>query len=76
MTRIIDDFAVEETNDGYRIEIKGDKETIRSLLANLTEWPRWYRRRWLARGEGPDFHREKWIEALAMCGPWSADEAE
>jgi hypothetical protein len=76
MARNIDGFAVEETKDGYRIEIKGDKETIRSLMNHLGEWPRWYTRRWLTGDEGLDLHRDKWMRALAMCGPWSADEPE
>ena len=76
MARAIDDFAVEETKDGYRIEIKGDKETIRALVANLSGWPRWYARRWVADGETPEGHRDQWMKALAICSPWSREEVE
>ena len=79
MANIIDDFAVVETKDGYRIEIKGDKEKIRSFIASLgerPEWPRWYARRRLKGGEVPDLHHDKWMKALVACSPLSADEAK
>jgi len=79
MAKIIDALAVVETEDGYRIEIKGDKEKIRSFIASLgerPEWPRWYARRWSTSGGASDLHREKWMKALIAGGPWNADETE
>ena len=32
MEKIINEFKVIETDDGFRIEIKGDKEAIRRML--------------------------------------------
>lgn len=32
MEKIINEFRVIETDDGFRIEIKGDKEAIRQML--------------------------------------------
>ncbi len=32
MERLINEFRIVETDDGFRIEIKGDKEAIRRML--------------------------------------------
>ena len=34
MEKVIKEFEIVETDDGFRIEIKGDKETIRQMLEN------------------------------------------
>jgi hypothetical protein len=33
MDKIISEFKIIETDDGFRVEIKGDKETIRKMIA-------------------------------------------
>lgn len=35
MEKIIQEFRVIETDDGFRIEIKGDKEQLRDFVMNL-----------------------------------------
>jgi hypothetical protein len=35
MERVINEFKVIETDDGFRIEIKGDKEAIRRMLSGF-----------------------------------------
>jgi hypothetical protein len=35
MEKVISEFKIIETEDGFRIEIKGDKEAIRRMLSGL-----------------------------------------
>ena len=35
MEKVINEFKVIETDDGFRIEIKGDKEAIRRMLSGI-----------------------------------------
>jgi hypothetical protein len=35
MEKVINEFRVIETDDGFRIEIKGDKEAIRQMLGGF-----------------------------------------
>src|SRR5512136_3454016 len=35
MEKVISEFQVIETEDGFRVEIKGDKETIRRMLSGF-----------------------------------------
>lgn len=37
MENIISEFRVVETDDGFRIEIKGDKEKIRSFVGDFSD---------------------------------------
>jgi len=53
MEKIISEYKVIETDDGFRIEIKGDKETLRKMF---TGGPRHLR------GKGPFGHH-------FPCGP-------
>jgi hypothetical protein len=65
---VISEFRIVETDDGYRIEIKGDKEAIKAVTKGF---PFKHGHR------GPDhffFHRHaKW--AMGFCGPWTMAEA-
>ncbi len=71
MEKILSEFKVIETDDGFRIEIKGDKESLRKMFVG---GPRHF-----FRGKGPFGHH-------FPCGPgfgtkfhgWRApwDEAE
>jgi hypothetical protein len=81
MDKIINEFKVIETEDGFRIEIKGDKDKIRSFISSFgghKGWPRWYRRRWSADGGPFGFHPDMWMQAAVCCGPWEfgAEEGE
>jgi hypothetical protein len=35
MEKMINDFKIIETEDGFRVEIKGDKEAIRRMLSGF-----------------------------------------
>lgn len=60
MEKIINEFRVVETDDGFRIEIKGDKEKIRSFISGFGGPRHW--RHW---GPGPGGH---W--GAFPFGPW------
>lgn len=47
MEKIVQEFRIIETDDGYRIEIKGDKEMLRGFIEDFDP------RRWMHRGPGP-----------------------
>lgn len=69
MEKVINEFRVIETDDGFRIEIKGDKEKIKAFMSGLgwhKRWPRWRTRR---RG----FF---WGPFSFGCGPWDFEEDE
>ncbi len=44
MEKVIQEFRIIETDDGFRIEIKGDKEYLREFVMNLDP------RQWMRRG--------------------------
>ncbi len=48
--KVIHEYRIIETDDGYRIEIKGDKERIKKWIEG---GPRHLRRHWMGRGFGP-----------------------
>ncbi len=70
MDKIIHEFKIIETDDGFRIEIKGDKERIREMglfrmmkgFGRMKGGPGWpghkghrFQRRWRKYGFGPQF---------------------
>jgi hypothetical protein len=58
MEKIIQEFRIIETDDGFRIEIKGDKEQLREFVMNMD--PRqWARRRGPGRGIPFEMHRSR-----------------
>ncbi|MCI0399635.1 MAG: hypothetical protein L0322_32535 [Chloroflexi bacterium] len=70
MEKIISEFKIVETEDGFRIEIKGDKEAIRRILRGFDpesffggEAPFGKGFRF---GFGPGF----WSGFSGWCGPW------
>jgi hypothetical protein len=65
---VISEFRIVETDDGYRIEIKGDKEAIKEVT-------RGFPFRHGRRGPGHFFFRRHAKRAMACCGPWMAEEA-
>jgi hypothetical protein len=79
MKQIIEDFIVIEIEDGFRIEIKGDKEEIKAFISSFAGrqgWPRWYTRRWAADGGPFGLHPDLWMEAAIAWGPWELEDAD
>ena len=72
MENVISEFRVIETEDGFRIEIKGDKEKLRSFFSGMGgpgAW-RWGHHRgrggpWGASGFPPGF--------MGWAAPWWGD---
>lgn len=62
MEKVLQEFRIIETDDGFRIEIKGDKEQLREWVMSLDP------RRWMGRGPEwgfpfgppPPFMRGRW----------------
>ena len=69
MENIITEFRLIETEDGYRIEIKGDKEQMKSYMKGhrgrrYHGWRRW-------RGCGPwDFNPAMWMHMASCWDAW------
>lgn len=78
MERIINEFRVIETDDGFRIEIKGDKEKLRSVLSGFGGRARGrhghHRRRAFAWGPFDfGFDPSTWMRGAGCCGAWDAE---
>ena len=62
MEKLIDELKIIETDDGFRIEIKGDKEAIRKMLVGFEA------------GFPHDFHFSFdpgfWNNCMGWCGFW------
>jgi hypothetical protein len=74
MDNVISEFKVIETDDGFRIEIKGDKEKIKSFIGNFehSKSRHWHHRPGF--GWGPwGFNPMMWA-SMAHC--WEPDEEE
>jgi hypothetical protein len=72
MEKIISEFRVIETDDGFRIEVKGDKEKITSFMSSFGhhKWGRQGRGRRRSPGRGPfGFHFDPWMwmKAAGFC---------
>ncbi len=64
MEKVINDVKIVETEDGFRIEIKGDKEAIRKMLDGFARgFP-------FGRGFNFDFGPGFWGNFKGCCGPW------
>lgn len=72
MEKVIREFRVIETDDGFRIEIKGDKEAIRPWLAGFGHWG--HRRRHGGMHPFFRFGPRFWGRWADWCGPWWAEE--
>lgn len=75
MEKIISEFRVIETDDGYRIEIKGDKERIKSFMSGAGGRRQRHHRHGgrAGFGWGPFGLRHgpmMWMKAAGCCGPW------
>lgn len=70
MEKIINEFKVVETDDGFRIEIKGDKEVIRKMLRGFgAGFP-------FGSGFRFSFDPEFWSSFGGWCGPWQKSGEE
>ena len=81
MEKVINEFRVIETDDGFRIEIKGDKEKIRSFIApfgGFKRWSHWGSREGRHGGHWGAFHFGPWtgMKGGFCWGPWSANSEE
>ena len=74
MEKILNEFRVIETDDGYRIEIKGDKEKLQSVFKGFGGHRRWHRRHGRVRGYGFPFHPMMWAKMASCWGPWDHEE--
>lgn len=68
MENVISEFRIVETDDGYRIEIKGDKEAIKAVMRGFHSGHG-------HGGPGPFFFRRHAKRAMGFCGPWTMEEA-
>ncbi len=80
MERIINEFRVIETDDGFRIEIKGDKEKIRSFIGGFGGPRRWHHahgRRWRSSCGPFDLGFDPLMWMKTVCGGmWDSEDEE
>jgi hypothetical protein len=81
MEKIINEFRVIETDDGFRIEIKGDKEKMKDFMHGFGSHRGWNfrggrRRRhgWGPFGFGMD--PMMWVHGAPWWGPWDFDQED
>ena len=75
MEKVINEFRVIETDDGYRIEIKGDKEFMKDFMHGAG---RRHHRRGKRGGWGPGgfpFGPMMWAK-MASCWDWEPGDEE
>ena len=77
MEKVINEFRVIETEDGFRIEIKGDKEKIKRFMGGFRGGRRHHGfrgRRWgpFGFGMGPKI----WMHGFPWCGPWDFEDED
>ena len=79
MDKIISEFRVIETDDGYRIEIKGDKEKMKFFMPGFGKrrhGRRPFRRGW-GHAHGPfGFGPMMWMKFASCCEGWDFEEEE
>jgi hypothetical protein len=68
MEKVINEFRIIETDDGFRIEIKGDKEAIRQMLHGFGAG--------FPFGRGFRFGPGFWSGFGGWCGPWQEANSE
>jgi len=78
MEKVINEFRVIETDDGFRIEIKGDKERMKTLMRGFGRRRMWHGvdRRWHP-GRGPfglGMGPMMWMHAAPWFGHWEYGE--
>ena len=77
MEKVINEFKVIETDDGFRIEIKGDKEAIRRMMGGFGPHSfRGKKRHFGGPGFGFGFGPRFWAGFSDWGGPWSWEEED
>ena len=80
MENIISEFKVIETEDGFRIEIKGDKEQIKAFMSGFggdKGWRRGQRRGWRGPWGTPmGFNPMMWMNMAQWFGAWDFEEED
>ena len=74
MERVISEFRLVETDDGYRLEVKGDKEAMRKAMRDF--WQRRHAHHGFPHspfGRFPGRHFRHWG---GCCGPEEDPEGE
>ncbi|MFQ5945868.1 MAG: hypothetical protein ACE5NC_06395 [Anaerolineae bacterium] len=81
MDKVIKEFRVIETDDGFRIEIKGDKERMKRFMSGFGgRWGGHHRRgsgwgmRWGPFGHG--FGPMMWGQMAGCCSDWDLEVEE
>jgi hypothetical protein len=75
MEKVINEFKVIETDDGFRIEIKGDKAAIRRMLGGFG--PRFFRGKPpFGHGFGFGFGPRFWAGFSHGCDAWDWKETD
>ncbi len=75
MEKVVNELRVIETDDGYRIEIKGDKEKIKAFMSDFGKHRRRHHpggRHWGAFPFGP----WPWLKMAGCHGPWDFEVEE
>ena len=75
MEKLIHELRMIETDDGYRIEIKGDKEKMKGFMSELKKHGREHhrsRRHW----GPPHFAPWMWMKLASCHGPWDFEVEE
>jgi hypothetical protein len=77
MEKLIHEMRMIETDDGYRIEIKGDKEKMKKFFSELKKHGREHHRGQRHGGHGY-FPPWMWMKMASCHGPWDfeIDEEE
>lgn len=75
MDKVISEFRVIETEDGFRIEVKGDKETMRKMWRATGPFHRHHHRRRERRHWGFPFPMPDFFCGWGAGGMWG-EEAE
>lgn len=75
MEKVVNELRVIETDDGYRIEIKGDKDQIKAFMSGLGKHQGGFHRHGRGRGGFP-FPPWMWMKAAACHGMWDFEAEE
>ena len=74
MEKVISEVKVVETEDGFRVEIKGNKEALRQMWSGFGRCGSFKAGTPFGRGFG--FGPEFWSGFGSWCGPWERTEGK
>jgi hypothetical protein len=75
MEKVVNEVRVIETDDGFRVEIKGDKDQIKAFMSGFGKHKRGSHRHGRGRGGFP-FPPWMWMRAAACHGMWDFEAEE